>query len=202
MEEFYNLLIEMADSFSADTLIALCAIIIAGLSFYLARKQFQEVKEHHRLSSAPYVSIDANISPHAGDMGIFLYNKGVGPAILREMKIYVKNDKYDGLSNKRCFWNEIFTKLGLNEGDKYKFIVRYLDKGEYLPANEKKWLISLSERYDPEKNRDFVIEIITNIRIELKYFSIYNEWKKTAFDVSELICPPTKSIKRKFARQI
>lgn len=152
----------------AAIFVALCALV---LSIY----QMKITKKHHELSLKPFISSFERYSLNAKTeefIGFEIVNKGIGPAIIEDFKMYVLNE--DQSITEKNNPREVLESLDLYECG---FVIITPIVGELIAPDERFWII----KRDIEKNEDRMLEYsrkMKRIGFTLKYKSAFNEKSK------------------------
>jgi hypothetical protein len=85
--------------------ISLSAVAISLFALALSWWQLEVGREHNRLSVKPLVVITPHLEGPGGRNGVYLSNQGLGPAVLKSMKVVVAGQSFEGLGKSR--WKEI-----------------------------------------------------------------------------------------------
>lgn len=177
---------------AADRITTVATVIIAVAAFCVAIWQGCEARRHNRLSVQPKLAFSYEFTPTEENQyfGLYICNKGIGPAIIKSFKIYVDNklmeDKvYGG-------WDEALSLLGINK-DWIK--VKKLGTTGALSQGEKCVLIGVAtENQTPERN-EALHQALGRIDIRIKYESFYGD---SAEDVSsKMYLGPTMTLQPK-----
>lgn len=157
---------------TADIITTVATVIIAVAAFWVAVWQGCETRRHNRLSVQPKLVFSYVFSPTEENksVGLYICNKGVGPAMIKSFKIYVDNklmeDKvYSG-------WNEALSLLGIN---KDWIHIQKLGTTGALLQGEKCILIGVAPEYQtPERNKA-LHGALGHIDVRVTYESCYGE---------------------------
>jgi len=153
-----------------EFIISVSAIFIALLALSVTIWQGILIRKHNRLSVKPILNIDYNFSAHIGDIGIYLINKGIGPAVIIDYKVFVDDILLE------CDYTEIWHKaaplLRINEP---WVTSHFLEPGEGINAGDKLGILIIKkESMDPAKLLKF-ISSVKRLMIKIEYESIYHE---------------------------
>src|SRR5262249_34266434 len=126
---------------AASLVVALCALVV---SFFNIR----QTKKHYRLSVRPYLRFSLSFGTETAPIGLYLANKGIGPAILKDFRIFLDGQPFSTSTGHR--WNMVWMKAGYN-----KPIVSYNfpEEGDALSAGEIFFLLAVDRGYESEKER-------------------------------------------------
>ncbi|HEY6278376.1 MAG TPA: hypothetical protein VIX86_18825 [Streptosporangiaceae bacterium] len=148
---------------TASTVIAVCAVVIAGASLVVSVYEARAMRKHNRYSVRPLLEL--SMSFKAGDTaGLILGNYGLGPAAVTTSSL-----SFDGK-----LLGE-FNESGVNEV-RAVLSVRpsavTLGGHPFLDTGYKRFLLSV-QPYDPDQHREFYELIRHRLRVEIQYDSIY-----------------------------
>jgi len=75
--------------------VAWLSLVVAGLALSVTVWEGYENREHNRLSVAPRLTVTTRISAsESGAAGIYVENEGLGPAIIRDVRVTIGNTTY------------------------------------------------------------------------------------------------------------
>jgi hypothetical protein len=155
---------------------AFATIVIAVLAFLVSIWQFLALRTHNRLSVRPLLSYEIIYTKTDVGFGIYICNKGVGPAIITDFKIYVDDEEVK--STRKNLWIESSKILQIN----YPFIQMHLfGNGSSISVGEKLPLLTIDEKINKEQENIFK-DALPRIDIEIKYESIYKQQFTTRFN--------------------
>ena len=147
---------------NASNVIAICAL---GTTFYQAHL----TRNHNRLSVKPHLTT-WHESMSDGQEVFEIINNGVGPALIKEFKIFVDGQEVTGegvdiVSNCLKIIFSAYKLSIINSG--------YLGNGYVMSAKEHRTLITFAFEENNEPS-DAEFEFLTNrVRLLVKYESIY-----------------------------
>ena len=147
--------------------IAICSIIIAGLSFILTIIQSALTYKHNKLSIKPILKFTITHISHR--INIKVTNTGIGPAILQVGEIFI-NEKYSSTCEDVNWYHNIFeaARISICETHYGKF-----EDGIALSVGENMELLNFIINDTEGK---ILMEFLTNhFNIRIKYKSIYGE---------------------------
>jgi hypothetical protein len=158
---------------SSDTIIGIAATVIALASLWLSASEGYQTRLHDHLSVKPYLTVLNNLVEKEPEFGVLVTNKGIGPAFVRELRIFVDGkpvapDQYDGWGNARM-------QLGINELPVHcsGLSESAISAGETIP------LLAIKKE-DQTNERDTQLQkAVGRLKIVIVYESIYGE-KHTA----------------------
>ena len=149
----------------ANTVIAICGVVIAvaslGVSAYVARA----TREHNRLSVLPLLGFTTTF-PVGATAGLRLSNSGLGPARITRSLLTLDGKPLGAFS--RTHVDEL--RDGLKDVRPH---ATTLGEGQsYLDTDYHQFLLSV-DSYDPSQHREFRELIEGRVRLEIQYESIY-----------------------------
>jgi hypothetical protein len=153
----------------ANTVIAICGVIIAvaslGLSAYVARA----TRNHNRLSVRPLLGLTATF-PERGTAGLRLTNSGLGPARVISSQLTYDGKQF-GEFNKANV-DEFKGRLAARDRLGVRPHATTLGGHPFLDTDYQQFLL-IVDPYDPPEHRAFRQLIETKLRLEIQYESIY-----------------------------
>lgn len=157
------------EKMSANAIIGIAATVIALASLLLSVWVGYQTRLHDHLSVMPRLTLINNFVDSEPEFGILLSNKGIGPAIVRELKISVDGkpvatDQYGGWGNAR-------TQLGIREPWNHcsGFSGLVISAGETIP------LLAIKAKDQTNERKLLLHNAIARIGIMIVYESIYGE---------------------------
>lgn len=164
----------------ASGLIALAALFVAVWQGYLSR-------QHNRLSLRPHLTFLHKLSDDNPRFFLELQNNGVGPAEIKDFRIYLDNKHDDHFEAPS--WLTHLDSIGL----KGKACGASYDPGEFLAAGKSLQIL----RYESRDDSTSTIQIrkaLQRLRIEVTYRSVYGDEHEAIFtmDVSIFDCFDTE----------
>jgi len=141
--------------------VALCAL---GVSIVNTR----QTKKHYRLSVRPHLRFFVSFGTETEPIGIYLANKGIGPAILKDLRILLDGQPFGTSTGHR--WNMVWMKAGYN-----KLIVSYNfpEEGDALSAGEKLPLLGVDKGCESDTERSEFFHALKRVDLEVLYESMY-----------------------------
>lgn len=151
---------------SADTITAICSIIIAGLALIITLWQGYVTRKHNRLSVTPRLCFSQTIVPEEKSKKVT--NKGIGPAIIKKVRIYLdgKQIEYRDL---RALW---VLNHNLKLSKDQRPLVRGFGKEEMISAGEEIIIFSIKTSDSIEK----ALKEFNRIDMAIDYKSIYGDF--------------------------
>lgn len=148
---------------NASTVIAVCAVVIAGASLGVSVYEVRATRMHNRRSVQPILSLWGKISTGAIS-GVGLSNSGLGPAKITGSKLILDGVELGDLSRSTV------DKLGGSLS--FPVATTTLGSQTFLETGFEEFLLSV-EPYDEDQHREFCELIESRLRIEIQYDSIY-----------------------------
>jgi hypothetical protein len=164
----------------ANTVIGVSAAIIALSALFVAVWQGVQIRKHNRLSTRPLL-VFFNALEHTCSLPVLnLTNNGLGPAIIKESKIYLDNNSVGPLNEES--WVSIGDKVDLFRKG---FYAMGIYKNEpILPADSLNLIWIEAEKFNKE-DWEHLISSMNRIKIFMKYESIYGEQFAIQWDGSD-----------------
>lgn len=159
-----------------ELLIALLAVFISFLTLFVYLYQSTIMKTQQKMSVWPHVTF----GPSWGSdyFTINLVNKGVGPAIIKNINVEINNRQIDGI-------HEIMKFVPDSLQSEYNYSSLFV--GQVIMAGEK---IQLFQNRNTETIQHLLKIMETEkIKIEVCYCSVYKDcWTSTGIKVTESNC--------------
>jgi len=147
----------------ANTVIAVCGVVIAvaslGLSAYVARA----TRQHNRLSVRPLLGLTTAF-PVGATAGLRLTNSGLGPARIISSQLTFGDEQLGEFSRHNV--DELRRRLAVRPH------ATTLGGQPFLDTDYRQFLLSV-DPYDPSEHREFRQLIETGLRLEIRYESVY-----------------------------
>jgi len=150
---------------SSDKIVSLSAFLISIGTLFTIVYQTRLIRQQQYASVLPYLEIWQ--SDNDNERSVNLYNNGIGPAIIKDFKIYFKDSVY-AQSLGLFYRNEI-----LDSTSRLKYSRSDMSKGMLLPAGSRWTLISATKEDSIKSLKRLLKEY--NPDIEITYSSIYGE---------------------------
>ena len=148
---------------NANTVIAVCAIVIAGASLVVSVYEARATRKHNRYSVRPILELDRSFK--VGETaGLILSNRGLGPAEVTNSSLWFDGKPLGEFSESNV--NKVRDVLSLRPS------AVTLGGHPFLDTDYKRFLLSVKS-YDPDKHREFYELIRNRLRVEIQYDSIY-----------------------------
>jgi len=156
------------DASTLDLVTTIATIVIAIAAFVLSIWQFYASRTHNKLSVRPLLVFEAFYDPTSRGFGIFVMNKGTGPAIISDFRILVDGD--DKTTSAPNPWAQALKNLDLN----YKFIqhISLLPESAISPQ-ERLPLITADKTQITDGIRLHMKQKLPRVGIEILYRSVY-----------------------------
>lgn len=154
------------DTDTAGLTVAIAAAIIALGALLLSAWQASELRRHNRLSLAPRLRFDYNLSPHLETIGVNISNNGFGPALIDDFAIILDDQPLP-----REQWNNLTSLLGLQGILQYGFPTEddVIKKEESIPL-----LAMLAQDVDKDMISR-VKQALKRVGFEIHFSSLYKE---------------------------
>ncbi|MGY1952490.1 hypothetical protein [Pseudomonas pergaminensis] len=146
------------------------SIFIAAIALRFTKIQIEKHDKHNRLTVRPYLN-DSTYIDNDGKLYAFaITNKGMGPAIIKDMKIFFNDELVEDDDDTLEKTIRLITEGKPISGFGHETV----SIGSYVSPNEKIDLATVSTRppYSPEKLRE---DIMSSTYILITYESIYGE---------------------------
>jgi hypothetical protein len=152
---------------SSDRIIGIAATAIALASLVLSVWAGIQTRHHNRLSVMPKLSVLNNFTTEP-PFGWVLSNKGLGPAIVKKVTIFVDNkpvpsDKYGG-------WDNATKQLGIRH-----FVTTRTFVEESIKAGEKIVILEIPPKEMTNERMSQLRNVIERLKIEIVYESFYGD---------------------------
>ena len=157
-----------------DKITSFFTVIVAVIALIVSIKSSSSQRNHDRLSVKPVLAFTFVKNPNPKhhsyhSIGLLLSNKGIGPAIIKEIIVELNNTDINVC--KLNSWVNVEEKLGI-EGLAQYF---YYESGDPVKVDEKQYLIALRTDYETPPNRVRLLQALKRIKICVRYESIYQE---------------------------
>ena len=154
-----------------NALTAIVAVFIGICALGVSLWQGLETRKNYILSVTPAIKIIGDWREESEYPGIYIQNKGIGPAIIKEFEIRYLEKKYNYLSE-----DEELIKVigqGVHQVDITQFQWRTFDSDEYIAAGEITPVIFLGKSYI--EKIDVFKKVLSGMKINLNYASVYGD---------------------------
>jgi len=153
----------------SNLIVSTCALIVAFLVFLATAWQGYLARKHNRLSVKPILEVESHMASNVNFMGLKIENCGVGPAIIKKIEIFYRNDSLGVVSDGD--WIHRIGEHGVPVGTTYATLQTsdsLIKSGGYL------WLLKNDDVEKGENCRRFK-SLLDEVTISIKYESIYGE---------------------------
>ena len=148
---------------NANTVIAVCAVVVAVASLVVSVYEARAVRAHNRHSVRPLLVLTGSF--HTGDVsGLRLMNSGLGPAVITATTVTLDGvllGEFDRVTADR-----------LCDGLKVRLGANTLAKKPFLATDYDQFLLSV-DSYDRSRHREIRNLIERRLGIEIEYDSLY-----------------------------
>jgi hypothetical protein len=160
---------------TANTVIAVCATVIAVASLAVSVYEARAARTHSRRSVQPLLGLTATF-PVGGTAGLRLTNSGLGPAKITGTKLALNGVPIGDFS--RSSVDKLRDRLPVRPH------AMTLGGQPFLETDYEQFLLSV-DTYDRSQHREFRELIEHRLGIEVQYASLYGEPFTTAWHWSE-----------------
>jgi hypothetical protein len=150
----------------AAIVIALCALVVSIW-------QMAETRRHNRTTTKPVLCYRVATDPREPANGIFLVNRGLGPAVIKSMQIGGKKvtpadhmDRAQSLAEQAKRYN-----ISFKEDCGLKYVG--LESDEIVGAGESIGLVTIRPETIQEHKPDVMMEFFNNVSIVIEYTDLY-----------------------------
>ncbi|MBI4784128.1 MAG: hypothetical protein HY785_22850 [Oscillatoriophycideae cyanobacterium NC_groundwater_1537_Pr4_S-0.65um_50_18] len=152
---------------NADTIIALCALLVSVASILIGYFSLELQHKHNRLSVRPIGKIHFTTSENS--IRIEIRNDGTGPMLCSNVKVYenelkIKNNLRDAMPilQQKNGWTKVSTSSQFS-----------------ISAGDQKALLEISADYVSSEFQDYYDQVLISLKkiiFELEYRDIYDEY--------------------------
>lgn len=172
------------DKDSFELLISVCAIIVAIFAFITSVCQAYFTRRHNKLSVKPILSVEFNLAyKNDDDFGISLKNNGIGPAILKDLKVFVEGKLASNFS--RDNWEKVFELIQIPKNWEPLISCTTIKPDYSISAGDKKQLLKINKKGLETNTLEDMRNFLKKLKIQITYESIYGEQWKDEQDGSE-----------------
>jgi hypothetical protein len=162
-------------SFFTQTLLSLFALFISCVSVYFTREQLEISREHNRISITPIIHITPFLE-NKGRNGVYISNKGIGPALLKLFSVESRGIVAQGFDNDR--FTDILKAYGVRPEC---FKIGWPRTGTAIKVDEEIGLFSMND-YSAPGEPPCILDVLKliggdGIKITVTYESLYGESK-------------------------
>ncbi|MFI6006622.1 hypothetical protein ACIA98_40860 [Streptomyces sp. NPDC051366] len=154
----------------AETVTAICAVVIAIASLAVSIYQARVMRQHNRHSVRPVLQLHRGW-PAGGRAGIRLINSGLGPAVVVDSLLSVDGEAIGA-------WCESSVDR-VREGLSVSPSAVTFNRGEVIATVYEQYLLSIAS-YDPYNHADVEDMINRRLTLEIRYESVYGGENYTA----------------------
>ncbi|WP_369776365.1 hypothetical protein [Streptomyces sp. R33] len=154
----------------AETVTAICAVVIAVASLVVSIYQTRAMRQHNRHSVRPVLQLHRGW-PVGGRAGIRLINSGLGPAVVVDSVLTVDGEPIGA-------WCESSVDR-VREGLPVSPSAVTFNRGEVLATDYEQYLLSVAG-YDPHGHADVEDLINRRVTLKIRYESLYGGEDYTA----------------------
>jgi hypothetical protein len=148
-----------------ESLISVCAVVIAVASLTVSIVEARAVRRHDRNSVRPILQLH-RMWNHGGRTGVRLINSGLGPAIVTHSVLRVDSESFGSWSS--AVAHRLHDELAM------QFSYVTFNETEVLPTGYEKYLLSVKD-YDPQIHGPFTDLIRHRVELDVHYESLYGE---------------------------
>ena len=156
---------------NANTVIAICATVIAVASLVVSVSEARAARTHNRLSVQPLLELTTRF-PVGGMARLRLSNSGLGPAKIAGTKLVLEGARFGDWS--RSSVDELRGKLSVRPH------ATTLGGHPFLDTDYEQFLLSV-DSYDPSQHGEFRELIEHKLGIEIQYNSLYGDRFTTVY---------------------
>ncbi|MFF1723269.1 hypothetical protein [Streptomyces sviceus] len=155
---------------NADTVTAICAVVIAVASLVVAVYQTHAMRQHNRHSVRPILQLHRGW-PVGGRAGIRLINSGLGPAVIVDSTLTI-DDEVIGAWNAPGV-DHVRDRLSIRPS------AVTFNQGEVIATDYEQYLLSVAS-YDPQNHVEVEDLINRRLTLKIRYESLYGGEDYTA----------------------
>lgn len=155
---------------NAETVTAICAVVIAVASLVVSVYQTRAMRQHNRHSVRPILQLHRGW-PAGGKAGIRLVNSGLGPAVIVESTLTVDGEVVGA-------WNATTADLIRERLSPRPSAVTF-NQAEVIPTDYEQYLLSVAS-YDPRTHAEVEELINRRLTLQIRYESLYGGENYTA----------------------
>ena len=159
---------------NAGVVTALSSLVVAVASLAFAIDQGHAVRSHYRLSVQPHLQFERRMKSNEDKekAGLYLANKGLGPARIKEMKVRSAFRSDDLPTNSYAALKAIVRQEIISDSD---VEVQGLDSGDAVDAKDKLGIVTLN--YEAW-NEEFQTFLDCKLIVEIEYESFYGDVRR------------------------
>lgn len=154
----------------AETVVAICALVIAVASLTVTVQQARATRLHYRHSVRPLLQMRLGFRRGATS-GLRLVNAGLGPAVLIGTVLTVDGKPIGAFDETNV--NKVRDTLAVRPS------ATTFSGREFLAKDYDRYLLSV-DSYDPDRHREFTDLLRDRLSLEIHYESLYGGQRFTA----------------------
>lgn len=153
----------------ADGIIALCSVLIAFSALVIAAYSSYETRKYNRISMTPVLDDELVFNTASERIGLFVENKGVGPAVIDKWELLVDGEHYRKHGIER--FEKLTEFLNLEENVNWG----YFKPGSLLLQGQCCELFAVDSAPYSIRRNDDLRSALERITITITYTSLYKE---------------------------
>ena len=152
---------------TSEKILSFAAISISLLTLFVFLYQTNLIRKQQYMSVLPYLEM-GNYGTNSNAYKYVLKNNGVGPAILKSVKVGIKNGK---------IYNDVvdYVRVNLTKKDTIQYYYSNLNLGKLIPEKETIDVIVVNDNKIKSSQRLYQIFNKDSLLIQIEYESIYGE---------------------------
>ncbi len=152
----------------SSKIIGISATVIALASLVLSVQQGRATRHHDRLMVRPCLVFSYDYVHGDPEYGLLLSNKGIGPAFVQELRIFVDGKRVE--ADEEWGWKHAKSALGISGLPWIHYSsLPVISAGEAMP------LIAIKKEHQNRMRESRLSDAIKRLRIEVAYESGYEE---------------------------
>jgi len=148
---------------NANTVIAVCAVVIAGAALLVSVSEARATRKHNQYSVRPILKLTTTF-PVGKKAGLILSNSGLGPADVTASSLSLDGEELGAFDERTV--NKVRDRLSVRPS------AFTLGEQNFLKTDFDRFLLSV-EPYDREQHKEFHDFIRHRLRVEIWYDSLY-----------------------------
>lgn len=145
--------------------IAVITLVLSISAFAVSWTQAISQKHYNNLAVRPHVAVIPNVGGEGQKNGLYLTNVGLGPAMLKNIRINVGGQKFEGFGSSPL--SQALRAAGLNP---LCFIRSWPNEGAWLKAGDDYPLMAQSRALMPQCGKEVLkLMTIADMTIEVEY---------------------------------
>jgi hypothetical protein len=159
---------------SADTIIAIAAVVIAASALFVAIYEARQLRKHNRLSVIPKLRIDA-CTELSKDITISLINSGLGPAIIKSAIVGLDTlpNVAETIGDFTKTWKAALLKLPAKLNIQYTATTPF--RGDAFAQNEHMFLLKFHESAGASEKQEAIKSFLRRMHFIIEYESLYGD---------------------------